>query len=406
MKAVIQALLSKLNVTNEEFHVVSDNLYRRLENGGDLSIVVGEAYMAGEWKSSDLTAFLRKVLTRDNYNSHLFSVVLSDPISAMRVLTNVVTEEIRTDLDNVLQNNQSIPLSKRVAETHYDNTPDILYKYMLDSHRQYTSGYWKPGTKTLEVAQEDKMKLLIDKLQIPDGAEMNVLDIGCGWGDLANMISKRYPKCNVIAINIAKDQLAAARSKHGESEKLKYVLSDYRDLPKLHMKFDRIVSVEMFEHVGPKNYNMYFKTCNDILNDQGIFVLQTMSTPIPATSLFGNQHNFADPWIEKHIFPGGVIPTQEQIITSSTSQEFVHHHSQNISASYVKTLRHWHDNIKSNWETIRMSDPKYFTSSTYNMWEFYLLGCMVAFEIGKVEDWQFVLTKRTYDGMYVFTEKE
>merc|ERR1711871_793777 len=125
------------------------------------------------------------------------------------------------------------------------------------------------------------------------------------------------------------------------------------------------------------------------MGNQGVFVLQTMSTPIAPKSLFGNQQNCTDAWIEKYIFPGGVIPTQEEIITSSSSQGFIHHHSQNISASYVKTLYHWHANLKSNWETIRKSDPNYFTSSTHNMWEFYLLGCMVAFEFGKVEDWQY-----------------
>jgi cyclopropane-fatty-acyl-phospholipid synthase len=405
MKTLVQSLLTKLNVTSEEFHVVSENFYRRLENGCDITLVVGEAYMAGEWTSSDLPTFFRKVMCRENYIAHIFSAVLSDPTSVMRVLTNVVIEEIKTDVGNMIQNPQSVSLSKRVGEEHYD-IPDILYEHMLDPQRQYTCGYWKPGTNTLEEAQQNKINLLIDKLQIPDDAEMNVLDIGFGWGGLMSAISKRYPKCNVMGITISKEQTEYANETHAkDNDKLKYIFCDYRDLPKLDTKFDRIVSVEMFEHVGPDNFNMFFKVCKDALTDQGIFVLQTISKSSPGKSVFGNETACIDPWLDTYIFPGAVIPYVNQMLISATSQGIVYHHIQNLSISYAKTLCEWYKNFESNWETIRKSNPVYFTQSFHNMWEFYLLSCMVLFETRNMEDMQIVFTKREYDEMYVFTER-
>ena len=275
---------------------------------------------------------------------------------------------------------------------------------MLDSQRQYTCGYWKPGTKTLEEAQQNKMKLLIDKLQIPDNVEMNILDIGCGWGGLTNAISKRYPKCKVVGISISKEQIKAANEKYG-SNKLKYIFCDYRDLQKKQTKYDRIISVGMFEHVGFKNYDTFFKFCNNVLTDNGIFVLHTITSPTQSRYLYGVNKYTADKWIDKYIFPGGYAPTTESILTSINREGFMYHHIQNLSISYAKTLKSWYNNFKSNWNKIRKSKPSFFTQEFYNMWEFYLLSCMVLFETKKMYLTQLVLTKKKYNGMYIFTEK-
>jgi cyclopropane-fatty-acyl-phospholipid synthase len=306
-------------------------------------------------------------------------------------------------ITDTLQNNQSIKLSKKVGEQHYD-IPDILYEYMLDSQRQYTCGYWKPDTKTLEEAQQNKMKLLIDKLQIPDNVEMNILDIGCGWGGLTNAISKRYPKCKVVGITISKEQINFANNKYG-SKKLKYIFCDYRDLPNKQTKYDRIISVGMFEHVGLKNFDTFFKCCENILTDDGIFVLHTITSPTQSLYLTGVEKHVTDVWINKYIFPGSYIPITEQILETINTQGLMYHHIQNLSISYAKTLKEWYKNFKAKWNKIRKSNPSFFTQEFYNMWKYYLLGCMVSFEIKTLCLTQIVLTKKKYDGMYIFNEK-
>jgi cyclopropane-fatty-acyl-phospholipid synthase len=404
MESIVQTLFTNLNITKNECEVVSNNFYKRLDAGGSgLSLIMGEAYMAGEWRSKDLASFFRKVMTIDNYDRHLYSTVMNHPVSSIKLLSNIVINDLQNQITDTIQNNQSIQLSKKVGEQHYD-IPDILYEHMLDSQRQYTCGYWTPCTKTLEEAQQNKIKLLLDKLQIPDNVAMNILDIGCGWGGLTNAISKRYPKCKVVGISISKEQIKVANEKYG-SKKLKYIFCDYRDLPNKQTKYDRIISVGMFEHVGVKNYDTFFKCCNDILTDDGIFVLHTITNTTQPVYLTGVERHRGNDWMIKYIFPGGYVPTTESILEAIDRQKLMYHHIQNLSISYAKTLNKWYKNFKSNWKTIRKSNPTFFTQKFYNMWEYYLLSCMVLFEKKQLYLSQFVLTKNKYDGMYIFNEK-
>ena len=135
------------------------------------------------------------------------------PLEISTIFFKLLKSEVKNTVNDYLYNNQNIKLSKRVGNQHYD-IPDVLYKYILDSQRQYTCGYWQPNTKTLEKAQQDKINLIIDKLQVPDNAEMNILDIGCGWGGLTHAILKRYPKCNVDGISISREQIKFANKKY------------------------------------------------------------------------------------------------------------------------------------------------------------------------------------------------
>jgi cyclopropane-fatty-acyl-phospholipid synthase len=403
MESLVKNLFDNLNITDRDCHIISDNFYKRLERGGCLSLIIGESYMSGEWVSCDLAQFLRKVMRIDNYNKYIFATLLTNPFTSFKLLGNIIIDDLQFQFMDTIYNNQSIELSRRVGEQHYD-IPDILYEYMLDSQRQYTCGYWKYGTKTLEEAQLNKIKLLIDKLQIPDDVEMNILDIGCGWGGLTNAISKRYPKCNITGITISKEQIQFANRKYG-SRKLKYVFCDYRDLPQMHIKYDRIISVGMFEQVGIKNMDAFFQCCNDILTDDGIFVLHTITNPTKSKYLTGVDKYKTDEWIDKYIFPGGYIPITEDILKIINNQGLMYHHIQNLSISYAKTLQAWYNNFISNWKKIRKSNTSFFTQEFYNMWEFYLLSSMVLFETKQMFLTQFVLTKQCYNGMYVFTEK-
>jgi cyclopropane-fatty-acyl-phospholipid synthase len=276
---------------------------------------------------------------------------------------------------------------------------------MLDSHRQYTCAYWKPGVKTLEEAQQAKINLIIDKLQIPDDVEMNILDIGCGWGGLTHAISQRYPKCKIDGISISKEQINYANKKY-KSNKLQYFYFDYRDLIKKNKKYDRICSVGMFEHVGHKNYDTYLNICESVLKKNGIFLLHTITKPHIEKHMIGTTKHTGDAWINKYIFPGGQIPLTEWILTSAQNNKLMYHHIQNLSVSYAKTLDAWYNNFTSNWNEIKKTNPHFFTDEFYRMWEFYLTSCKVLFEKKNTQLTQFVFTKKEYNGMYVFTEKE
>ena len=406
MEKLFQELLKSLKISNAEFQIKNSNFYKRLSSGENLSLMIGEAYMEKEWESDNLANVFRKIIISDNYYTKFIIPMFKQfPLETSKLIFNGIKIDVEEQIRHNLLNNQSIELSKRVGEQHYD-IPDILYEYMLDSQRQYTCGYWKPNTKTLEEAQQNKIKLLIDKLQIPEDSEMYILDIGCGWGGLTNAISKRYPKCKIEGISISKEQIDYANEKYAQKNKnLRYYFCDYRDLPNKKQKYDRIISVGMFEHVGVKNYNTFFNVCENILTKTGIFILHTISQPRVSTYLTGQQKYIGDKWFDTYIFPGGILPTAEQVLSSAQSQNLMYHHIQNLSISYAKTLKEWYKNFTSNWKVIRKSNPKFFTKKFYRMWEFYLIAAMVNFEKKQFQLTQFVFTKTNYNGMYIFTEK-
>jgi cyclopropane-fatty-acyl-phospholipid synthase len=396
MKALIQSLMSLLNISKNEFYIKDDNLYNRFIIGGDLSLIFGESYMAGEWESDDLTAFFNKILCYGEINQLLLMVAKEVPFQMFRMALNIIIQDTITQCIDAINNNQSIILSKRVADNHYD-IPDILYKYMLDSQRQYTCGYWGPNISTLEDAQLAKINLLIYKLQIPDDTEMHILDIGCGWGGLVNAISIKYPLCKVEGISISMEQIKFANDKYGNSN---CYYCDYRNLINT-KKYDRIVSVGMFEHVGVKNYGEFFAICNNILTDDGIMVLQTITSPNQAKYYVSKMNRYCcNLWVDKYIFPGGYVPTPQLILDAINSEKLMYHHIQNLSISYAKTLDAWKNNFNMFWENIRLSNETFFTDKFFRMWNFYLSSFSAAFNNKKLYLSQFVITKKKYNKIY------
>lgn len=175
---------------------------------------------------------------------------------------------------------------------------------MLDPAMQYSCAYWKQAD-TLEQAQQDKLHLICEKLQLRPG--MTLLDIGCGWGGLAAYAARRYGvRVHGVTISAEQQKLAAARCQGLE---VQILLQDYRDL---HARYDRIVSVGMFEHVGPKNYDAYFAVARRNLKDDGLFLLHTI----------GANHTTpdVDPWINKYIFPNGCLPSLRHIADASEAR--------------------------------------------------------------------------------------
>ena len=324
----------------------------------------GEAYSDGSIliENGSLTEFLDMALMnlgRGEFN--FFSKLLNKLNGSYRYLTNF----------------NFIKKSKMNVAHHYDLS-DSLYNLFLDPKKQYSCGYFKNKDDTLEVAQNNKIQHIIKKLNIKPNQK--VLDIGCGWGSLAIDISKRTG-CEVTGITLSENQFNYCMKKTKElnlENQVSFKLIDYRELNE---KFDRIVSVGMFEHVGRKFYKKFFKQINKLLNEDGVSLIHTIGSINPP----GDPH----PWITKYIFPGGYTPSLSEVVTPIEKAGLIVSDIEVLKLHYSHTLRHWKENcIKNKKQIIQIFDEKFF-----RMWEFYLASCESAFKWGDQVVYQLQLTK-------------
>ena len=260
------------------------------------------------------------------------------------------------------QLNEAVKSKQNVAH-HYDLKED-LYKLFLDQDMQYSCAYFHNENITLEQAQIDKKKHIINKLQITEN--MTVLDIGCGWGGMAIEIAKQTG-ANVKGITLSENQFNTASKRaqeEGLSDKISFKIQDYRN--ETH-KYDRIVSVGMFEHVGIKYFRTYLKKTYDLLKENGVFLLHTIGQRgIPTAT---------SPWIRKYIFPGGYIPSLSDIINETQKLNINITDIEILRLHYAHTLTHWYRNVQKNKDKI----VKMFDERFYRMWEFYLLASKYSF---------------------------
>ncbi len=254
------------------------------------------------------------------------------------------------------QINRLINSKKNVAH-HYDLDED-LYKLFLDKDMQYSCAYFHNPNISLDQAQIDKKKHIINKLKINEN--MSVLDIGCGWGGMAIDIAK-LTGAKVKGITLSENQFLTAKKRayeEGLNEKVSFELTDYRNENKL---YDRIVSVGMFEHVGIRYYNTFLKKTYNLLNEKGVFLLHTIGQRGKPTA--------TSPWIRKYIFPGGYIPSLSDIIKQSEKLNLNITDIEVLRLHYAITLSKWYQNVVKNKQKImKMYDGRFF-----KMWEFYLL---------------------------------
>jgi cyclopropane-fatty-acyl-phospholipid synthase len=260
------------------------------------------------------------------------------------------------------QLNEAVKSKQNVAH-HYDLKED-LYKLFLDQDMQYSCAYFHNENISLDQAQIDKKKHIINKLNITDN--MNVLDIGCGWGGMAIEIAKQTG-ANVKGITLSENQFATASKRaqeEGLAEKVSFKIQDYRN--EIH-KYDRIVSVGMFEHVGIKYFKTYIKKTYDLLKENGVFLLHTIGQRgIPTATT---------PWIRRYIFPGGYIPSLSDIINETQKLNINITDIEILRLHYAHTLTHWYKNVQKNKDKI----IKMFDERFYRMWEFYLLASKYSF---------------------------
>jgi cyclopropane-fatty-acyl-phospholipid synthase len=324
----------------------------------------GEAYTDGslQIENADITEFLDIALMNIGRNEfNYISYLMNRLRGSYRYLTNF----------------NFIKKSKMNVSHHYDISDD-LYDLFLDSKRQYSCAYFKNENDDLETAQNNKIQHIIKKLNIKK--DQKVLDIGCGWGGLALEIARKTD-CEVTGITLSENQLKYATQKAKElnlDNQVKFKLIDYRELNE---KFDRIVSVGMFEHVGRKFYKKFFKQVERLLKDDGVSLIHTIGSVMPPRD--------PHPWITKYIFPGGYTPSLSEVTKPVEKAGLVVSDIEVLKLHYSYTLKNWKLNcLKNKEKIIKMFDEKFF-----RMWEFYLAGCEMAFKWGDQVVYQFQLTK-------------
>lgn len=339
-----------------DIQVNDDQFYSRVLRQG--SIGLGESYMEGLWDCEQLDEFIHKALR------HQLDSIVYKPFG-----------QFFYQLHSLLCNLQSKTRAFIVGKKHYDLGND-LFQLMLDQTMCYSCGYWK-GATTLHEAQVAKLDLIAQKLQLKEG--MQVLDIGCGWGSFAEHAARNYG-CEVTGITISEKQAEFARERC-KGLPVKILLQDYRCTEG---KYDRITSIGMFEHVGYKNYGTYFNTVKHLLADDGYFVLHTIGT--------NDSHIGCDPWLNKYIFPNGVLPSIAQLV-KPTEKVFVMEDWQNFGSDYDRTLMAWYQNLEQAWP--RLSNR--YDKTTFRMLRYYLLACAGAFRARSIQLWQVVFSNYHVD---------
>ncbi|MFM9851971.1 MAG: class I SAM-dependent methyltransferase [Sphingomonadaceae bacterium] len=270
--------------------------------------------------------------------------------------------------------------SKANVAHHYDLS-DRLYDLFLDADRQYSCAYFTDPGNSLEQAQADKKAHIAAKLALKPG--QHVLDIGCGWGGMALYLN-RVAGVEVTGVTLSEEQLRyanAAAEKAGVADKVRFKLIDYRDVEG---RFDRIVSVGMFEHVGPPNYRKFFKKCHDLLADDGVMLIHTIGRM--------NEPGTTDRFVTKYIFPGGYSPALSETVAASERTGLILTDVETLRVHYAMTLRHWYARVMAaRAEITALYDDRFF-----RMWQFYLAGAATSFEYGTMCNFQMQFVRQRH----------
>lgn len=427
-KDIVVKVLARADVViggDRPFDIVVHNpkLYHRVIRDGSMGL--GEAFMEGWWDTKDfyaLDVFFERVLKSD---------------------LEYYLPNNATDWYNVFKakmfNPQTKKLSKKVGMQHYD-IGNAFFEAMLGKYMQYSCAYWecyepavagstasdgainghviqqnggstrsgdhsqcsvsvsesgslgraglqKRRILSLDEAQFTKLRMIGDKLNLREG--MEVLDVGCGWGGLAHFLSETY-KVKVTGITISEEQRKCAAARVKDCPNVTILKQDYRDM-NFDKKFDRIVSVGMFEHVGPQNYDTYFKHMRRLLNDkdpEAVFLLHTIGSKITKES--------ADQWYLKYIFPGGCLPSVANI-GKNIEKYFVMEDWHNFGSFYGKTLLAWRKNFLRAWNASQ-EKRKEGSEIFFRMFYYYLSSSAGAFKARDLQLWQVILSPSGVDG--------
>lgn len=378
-QSVIQKVCNEAGISTEQnrpwdLRVHNENFYPRVFAGGALAL--GETYMMGWWDADDLFGFFERLLSSNG--------------TAER--KNVGWRTRLAFLKARLMNVQTISQTRTLADTHY-NLSNELFEHMLGPSMAYSCGYWREAN-SLDAAQFAKFDLICRKLQLSPGER--VLDIGCGWGSFARYAAQNHG-VDVVGITISEEQAQYAR-KLCEGNSVEIVCCDYREFRSHYdgQPFDKVVSIGMIEHVGPRNYKALFDMVGHTIKPGGLFALHTIGSRTTVDA--------GDPWLTTYIFPGGVLPSMRQL-TEAAEDGFILQDVQNIGIHYTPTLLAWLDNFDAYCEDEKRFEalPQIWgsTDAFCRMWRFYLASCAAEFRVGGSVVWQLVFSRGHLPNGYI-----
>ena len=341
-----------------DIEVHDDRLFAHVLGHGSMG--AGESYMDGWWDCPQLDELCARIL-RARLNLKLGGRHLLLPYLKARLL-----------------NLQTPSRAFQVGQRHYDIGND-LYRAMLDQRMIYSCGYWR-NAANLDEAQEAKLDLCCRKLGLEPG--MTLLDIGCGWGGTLRFAVQRYG-VKGVGVTVSKEQAKlATETCRGLPVEIR--LQDYRALDE---RFDRILSIGMFEHVGVKNYPAFMHTVKRCLAPDGRFLLHTIGRSSSAAR--------NDPWIERYVFPNSLLPSAKQITTAAEGN-FVLEDWHAFGPHYARTLMAWYANFNAAWSELKAHYDERF----YRMWTFYLLTSAGSFRARANQLWQVLFSSSGIEGSY------
>jgi len=346
-----------------DIQINSWKLIPRLLLSGDMGLA--ESYLNGEWDTSNLTQLM---LLGDINEKALGDTVT--PLEAVRLI-----ERLRHK-----RRNNSKQGSKRNIAAHYD-LGNEFYSHWLDHSMSYSSALFKNFDEELEIGQKRKYRRLAQELKLKEGDQ--ILEIGCGWGGFAEMAAKEY-KCKVVGITLSEAQAKFAQKRMQETQLSNLVdirIEDYRDVQGT---FDKIVSIEMFEAVGEEHWKNYFETIKTHLKPGGMAGLQSITIANEFFEIYKRRPDF----IQKYIFPGGILPSESELNYAADSAGLKILDDYYFGKSYAETLRRWQSMFEKKWDDIKNLG---FDERFQKMWSYYLSYCEAGFETGHINVGQFLI---------------
>jgi cyclopropane-fatty-acyl-phospholipid synthase len=327
--------------------ITDDKVVKEIINGG--SVKFAELYMAKRLTSSNLTTLMHYFALNNNEAEDTFKV------SILKYFFNKFSH---------FKNKNSQHQAKKNISYHYD-LGNKFYSYWLDKSMTYSSAIFSKPTDNLEIAQKNKYKKLAELVSVKDGD--NILEIGCGWGGFSEFLGREYD-CKITAITISKEQYNFAKKrikKENLENKIDIRYCDYRNIDG---KFDKVLSIEMFEAVGKEYWNNFFSKIRKVLNPDGKVGLQLITIDDKIYDVYKNNPDF----IQKYIFPGGMLPSFKILRNVATKNYFKVENVNSFSDDYAKTLNIWNKRFNNNWKKI---EDLGFDETFKLMWNYYLSYC-------------------------------
>ena len=346
-----------------DIQINSWKLVPRLLLSGDMGLA--ESFLSGEWATSNLT----QLILLGDINER----ALGNAVTPSKFINSI--EKLRHQ-----RRDNSKRGSRRNIAAHYD-LGNEFYSHWLDNSMSYSSALFTDFGEELEVGQNRKYQRLAKALKLKEGDQ--VLEIGCGWGGFAEIAAKEY-KCNVVGITLSNEQAKFAQRRMKENQLSNLVdirIEDYRDVQG---SFDKIVSIEMFEAVGEEHWRNYFETIKTRLKPGGLAGIQSITI---ANEFFETYKRRPD-FIQKYIFPGGILPSEDKLNNAVSSAGLKILDDYYFGKSYAETLRRWQSTFEQKWDDIKNLG---FDEKFQKMWRYYLSYCEAGFESGHINVGQFLI---------------